>query len=145
MALFPAFWLWLAAGILLLGFEVVLPGVFLFWIGLAAIGTGLITWLFPVAFVAQLVLFAMLGLGFILVGRSIQQRQKHEITDAPFLNDRAGAMVGKVYVLETAIVVGTGSIRIGDTVWRVTGPDAASGTHVKVLAVEGGVLRVATV
>ena len=32
--------MWLAGGLVLLVAEVVMPGVFLFWLGLAALGTG---------------------------------------------------------------------------------------------------------
>ncbi|MGL4637464.1 MAG: NfeD family protein [Beijerinckiaceae bacterium] len=142
MSLMPAFWLWLAGGILLVGLEVVMPGVFLLWIGLAAVSTGVISWLFSPGLVAQLLIFAVFGLASIAVGSMIQKRQKDEKTDAPFLNDRAGSMLGKVYRLETAIVSGIGSIRIGDTVWRVMGADAAVGTNVRITGIEGGDLRV---
>jgi inner membrane protein len=142
MALIAAFWLWLAGGLLLLGLEMVAPGIFLLWIGLAAIGTGLVAWVLPLGFVAQLLVFAALGLGAIMLGSSIQKRQKNEITDAPFLNDRAGGMIGKVFMLETAIASGEGTVRIGDSVWRVAGVDAAAGTKVTIVGIDNGTLRV---
>ncbi len=145
MAFIPAFVFWLATGILLLGFEVVLPGVFLFWIGLAAIGTGLVAWLLPLGFVSQLLVFSIIGMAAIFAGWRIQQFQKKEMTDAPFLNDRAGALVGKIYALETAIISGTGAIRIGDTVWRVAGADTNAGTKVTIVGIDGGTLRVQAV
>jgi inner membrane protein len=42
-------WLWLAGGVLLLAAETMLPGVFLFWIGLAAIATGLALFVLPLS------------------------------------------------------------------------------------------------
>jgi inner membrane protein len=137
-----AHWLWLAGGILLLAAETMLPGIFLFWIGLAAIGTGLILWVIPSSLTLQLVLFAILGLASILLGRVVQNRQKGDATDAPFLNERGKGMIGKVYALETAIVNGAGSVRIGDSVWRVTGVDRAAGAQVKITGVDGGTLVV---
>jgi inner membrane protein len=137
-----AHWLWLAGGILLLAAETMLPGVFLFWIGLAALGTGLILWAIPSSLTLQLVFFAILGLVSILLGRVVQHRQKGDATDAPFLNERGKGMVGKVYPLETAIVNGAGSVRIGDSVWRVAGDDRASGERVRVKAIDGGTLVV---
>jgi membrane protein implicated in regulation of membrane protease activity len=44
--------------------------------------------------------------------------------------------------LEAAIVNGHGRIRLGDTLWRVSGPDLPAGTHVRVKAVENGQLVV---
>jgi inner membrane protein len=142
MSLLSSFWFWLGAGLVLLTLEALLPGVFLIWLGLAALATGIITWLAPLSVTTSLVLFAVLGLASILIGRKVQSGQKTEVTDAPFLNDRGKAMVGKVYALESAIVEGAGSVRIGDSVWRVTGADAAIGTHVKITGMDGSTLLV---
>ena len=38
----------------------------------------------------------------------------------PFLNKRADALVGRVFTLEKPIVDGTGTVRIDDTIWRVS-------------------------
>jgi len=135
-------WLWLSSGILLLAAETALPGIFLFWLGLAAVATGLLLFALPLPFAAQLVAFAMLGLASIVLGRFIQRRETRGPTDAPFLNERGRSLLGKVYRLETAIVDGAGSVRIGDSVWRVSGPEAAAGAHVKVTGVDGGTLMV---
>jgi inner membrane protein len=142
MGLLSSFWFWLGAGLVLLTLEAMLPGVFLIWLGLAALATGTITFMVPLSVTASLVLFAVLGLASILIGRKVQSGQKTEITDAPFLNDRGKAMVGKIYALESAIVEGAGSVRIGDSVWRVTGADAAIGTHVKITGMDGSTLLV---
>ncbi len=64
------------------------------------------------------------------------------MTDAPFLNERGREMIGKVLPLETGIVNGTGSVRIGDSVWRVTGEDRAAGEKVRIAGIEGGTLKV---
>jgi membrane protein implicated in regulation of membrane protease activity len=52
------------------------------------------------------------------------------------------SMIGAVYPLESAIVNGAGSVRIGDSVWRVTGADLSAGTKVKVTGVDGSTLTV---
>ncbi len=142
MAILSSFWFWLGAGLVLLTLEAMLPGVFLIWLGLAALATGIITFLVPLSVTASLVLFAILGLASILIGRKVQSGQKTEVTDAPFLNDRGKSMIGKVYAVEAAIVEGAGSVRIGDSVWRVAGADAAVGTHVKITGIDGGTLLV---
>jgi hypothetical protein len=135
-------WLWLTAGLLLLAAETALPGVFLFWIGLAAIATGALLFALPLSLVAQLLSFAALGLAAVALGRVVQLRESRRPTDAPFLNERGRALVGRVYPLETAIVNGAGSVRIGDSVWRVTGTDAEAGARVKITGVDGGTLMV---
>jgi hypothetical protein len=142
MAGFDAYWIWLAGGVALLALETIVPGVFLFWIGLAAVAAGLALWLVPLGFTAQLVLFAALGGVAIMVGRQVQGRQKHETTDAPHLNERGKALIGKELPLETAIVNGAGSVRVGDSVWRVAGGDRAAGERVRITGVDGGTLLV---
>jgi inner membrane protein len=137
-----AHWLWLAGGFMLLALETLAPGIFLFWIGLAALVSGLIFWVLPLGLAAQLIVFAVLALGAILIGRSIQKSQKADAADAPFLNDRGGALLGKVYPLQTAIVDGIGSVRINDSVWRVAGGDAPAGAHVMITGVDGSTLQV---
>ncbi len=137
-----AHWLWLAGGLMLLGLETLAPGIFLFWIGLAALASGLLVWLMPIDLTLQLVIFAAMALGAILIGRSIQRGQKTGTADSPFLNDRGGALIGKVFPLQAAIVDGIGSVRIGDGVWRVAGADAAAGVHVRVTGIDGSTLVV---
>ena len=45
-------------------------------------------------------------------------------------------------MLETAIANGFGSVRLADTVWRVSGPDAAQGATVRITGIDGGTLTV---
>jgi len=141
MGIAPA-WIWLSVGILLLAAETAVPGVFLIWIGLAALATGLALFTTPLDAAAQLLIFAALGLAMIGLGLIIQSRQRPNPSDAPFLNERARSLLGQVLPLESAIVNGAGSVRIGDSVWRVTGPEAAVGSRVIVTGVDGGTLTV---
>jgi membrane protein implicated in regulation of membrane protease activity len=64
-------------------------------------------------------------------------------SDRPFLNRRAAGFVGRSYVLDQPIVDGIGRLRINDTLWKVRGPDAPAGCHIRVVAVEGATLIVA--
>jgi membrane protein implicated in regulation of membrane protease activity len=61
----------------------------------------------------------------------------------PLPQSRAHAMVGADFFLDEAITRGYGRIRVGDSSWRVAGPDCPAGAMVKVVAVEqGSLLRV---
>ncbi len=48
-------------------------------------------------------------------------------------------MVGREFYLDGEIAKGFGSIRVGDSVWRVRGPDLPPGEKVRVVSVSGGV------
>jgi membrane protein implicated in regulation of membrane protease activity len=61
---------------------------------------------------------------------------------APGLNRRAEQLIGSEAALDEPIENGVGRIRLGDTVWRVRGPDLPAGEKVRVVAVEGALLDV---
>jgi membrane protein implicated in regulation of membrane protease activity len=139
-------WNWWIAGLLLLGFEVVLPGFFLLWLGLSAIVVGTIT--LTIGFEAawwpwqvQVIVFGILSLLLAVLGRRWMSSRGEE-SDRPDLNDRGGQLVGRAATLEDPIVNGQGRVRIGDTVWRVDGPDLPAGTRVMVTGRDAGRLTV---
>lgn len=138
-------WNWfLAAGLLLL-LELALPGTFMLWLGLAAAATGFIAFAVPLGWQAGLAVFAVLSVAFVLLGRSILRRGADRQSDQPFLNQRGEALVGQEFLLIDPIVAGAGRVRVGDSVWRVTGPDLPSGRRVRVSKVDGSVLVVQAV
>jgi membrane protein implicated in regulation of membrane protease activity len=68
-------WSWWIIGLVFLGLEILIPGVFLLWVGLAAIVVGILSFpLWSTAFWGwqiQLLVFAVLALAFALIGRRI--------------------------------------------------------------------------
>lgn len=133
-------WLWFAAGGGLLVAEILMPGAFLVWFGLAALATGLLTLAADLTWQGQALAFAALALLAVLAGRRVAMRGGG--TDRPFLNRRAEAQVGRVFTLETPITDGAGHVRIDDTIWRISGPDLPAGAKVIVLKVDGALLVV---
>lgn len=127
-------WNWMVLGLVLLGAEVLVPGFFLIWIGIAAIIVGALSLaLWDAAFwtwQVQVLVFLGLALVSAFVGRALMKRSG--VSDQPLLNKRGEQLVGKVATLDEAIVNGRGRIRIDDTVWRVSGPDLDAGTRVRV-------------
>jgi membrane protein implicated in regulation of membrane protease activity len=128
-------WNWMVLGCALLALEIVLPGFFLLWIGIAALVTGAISlliwdagyWMWQV----QVVVFLVLALLSAYAGnRLMRGRGGH--SDMPLLNRRSEQMIGKVATLTEPIKDGRGRIRIGDTMWRVSGPDLPVGAQVRV-------------
>lgn len=137
-----AAWLWLVAGVLLFAAEALAPGFFLLWIGVAAIATGLLIAVFPVSFAWALVSFGAFAMAAVFLGRRIYGARDVE-SDAPFLNRRAEALIGKAFVLAHPIRGGEGRLTVNDTQWRVRGPDMPAGTRIVVETVEDAtVLRV---
>jgi len=137
-------WSWWVAGLVLLAAELIAPGFFLVWIGLAALGVGVLSLLFwDTAFWVwqlQALLFAAFAVISTLIGRRLTLRNSK--TDEPFLNQRGASLVGRTATLHEPIREGRGRIRLDDTTWRVMGPDLPAGTQVRVVSSNGRDLTV---
>ena len=138
-------WNWIILGCVLLVAEIVAPGVFLLWIGVAALLTGTISLqLAGAAFwgwQVQVLLFLVLSVVSVLLGRRWFVSRQVE-SDQPLLNRREAQLLGRTATLEENIVNGRGRIRIGDTLWLVKGPDLPAGTRVRVADAKDGELTV---
>jgi membrane protein implicated in regulation of membrane protease activity len=134
-------WNWFIACAVLLVLEILAPGAFMLWLGLAALLVGLISFVVDWSWQYQLVAFAVFSGAAIPLWRHMGAGAK-AVTDQPFLNRRSDAFVGRIFTLEKPIVDGCGTVGIGDTFWQITGPDCPAGSRVKVAAVDGGTLRV---
>jgi inner membrane protein len=132
-------WTWILIGLVLMGAELVASGVFLVWLGLAALVTGLQILLVPMPWQGQILMFGGLSVAFAVVA---SRRTK---AGANALNQGAQGLVGRDYPLVAPIVAGEGHIRVNDTLWRVAGPDAPLGARVRVTGVEGTLLTVVAV
>jgi len=139
-------WTWVVLGLILLALEIVVPGVFLMWIGVAAILTGALSWqLWGFDFWTwhwQALAFLALSLAAVWAGRKFFADAEEE-SDQPLLNRRGEQLIGATAVLSEPIQEGNGRIRLGDTLWRVKGPDLPAGSRVRVTGVEDTRLVVA--
>ncbi len=135
------FWHWWILAALLFALEVMLPGTFCMWIGFAAVATGLAVFVLPdLSWQMQLLSFALLSVAVIALW--LRYKPMARGADTGTLNHRGASQVGQVYVLVTAIENGVGRARVGDSEWRVQGPDLPVGSRVRVLSVNGNTLVV---
>lgn len=142
----PVFWHWLSAGVLMIAAEALVPGTYLLWPGVAAFVTGMVAYMAPgLGWEGQAVLFALLTVAAALGGRRLYARLREPAAAAPLLNRRAAQLVGSLHTLETPILDGHGRMRVGDTTWKVAGPDLPTGERVRVVGADGIVLRVEAV
>jgi membrane protein implicated in regulation of membrane protease activity len=135
-------WAWVVLGLVLIGGEMAAPGVFLIWLGLAALLTGMVVGVWGLGWQAAMLVFAGLCLVCVLIGRLLTRRRSDEPDAATGLNDRGRQLIGRVFRLEATMIGGEGRIRVGDSSWRVTGPELLAGAEVKVVRVEGATLVV---
>ena len=136
-------WNWLIFGFILMALELLAPGVFMFWLGLAALLVGLLSFVFNPSWQTQLLMFAVFSVAAVPLWRRFALKSGAASRSNPFLNRRTDALVGREFTLEKPIIDGTGTVRIDDTIWRVAGPDAPAGSRVRIIQADGASLTVA--
>ena len=138
----PTYWSWWLLGLVLIILEMLLPGTFMLWLGMAALGVGLVVLLFPALdWQWQWLLFAVLSLAALTVWWAYFRKHPFH-SEEPLLNRRGHQYIGRVFTLDVPIVNGQGKLRVDDSVWKITGEDRPAGTHVRVTGVDGVVLKV---
>jgi inner membrane protein len=136
------FWHWFLLGLLLLIAEVLLSmDYFLIWVAASALIVGALAWLVPAfGWESQVVAFGVLSIASFFLWRRFSPG--NPASDRPHLNRRGHSYVGRTFTLNQPIVNGIGTLHVDDSQWRISGADAAAGTQVKVVAVDGATLRV---
>jgi len=132
--------IWLLAGLVLMLAEFVVPGVFLIWIGLAALGTGLVLVVAFIDFPFQVLLFAGLAVVNITIGLRFRPAKPNTQINTP-----SSGLVGREAVA-LEFHGRHGRVRVGDSDWSArldndtTEPEPQ--TMLRVVGVEGTTLVV---
>ncbi len=140
-------WNWWILALILLGLEILAPGTFFLWFGISAFVIGTISlavgpdstfWVWQ----TQMIGFVVLSLVSALVGRRFLNQYGLSESDDPLLNDRGKQLIGRTATLEEPILEGQGRVRLGETTWRVTGPDLPAGTRVRIVEAQSNTLTI---
>ena len=118
-----------------------IPGAVAIWFAAAAAVIGLLLVVVPIPWQWQLIGFGVLGIVALLLFRSYRKRHP-QADEQPNLNQRGQQYVGSELVLIEAIAQGSGKARLGDGVWKVSGPELPAGARVRVVGVDGTILKV---
>jgi membrane protein implicated in regulation of membrane protease activity len=130
--------IWVAAGLGLLILEMLLPGVFMMWLGLAACGAGLLTLAFEFGFSGQVISFGILAAISLAIGLRVRR-------PARIMRTEREGLIGRP---ATALVFQgrDGRVRLGDTDWPARVPPEIAppdpGARLRVAQVDGTILIV---
>ncbi|MBV7387979.1 NfeD family protein [Pasteurellaceae bacterium TAE3-ERU1] len=130
-------WQWLILGFILLIGELLLPGIFLLWFGLAGLVMALLTALLPLSVTLSWVLFACIAIACSMVWWRVQHQKDQADDSHNELNQRGVAMIGQTGRVLAFVDSGIGRGQFGDTTWRIQGQQLRIGDNVKVIAVQG--------
>lgn len=131
-----AFWHWWIFGIILLTLEMLVPGTFFLWMGVAATLVGLAVLAIPdLGWQYQWMGFGILSVGAIVAWRVYASKHPVE-SDQPNLNRKTAQYVGRRITLSDAIVDGRGRAKVDDSVWMLEtadGGDVTAGSQVEIV------------
>ncbi len=133
--------LWGVLAVILAVAEMLVPGVFLIWLALAAALTAGAALLLPISEPLQLLAFAIFSILSLSGGRLWYLARPVEPQD-PLLNERVARLIGRTVLVVEDIRHGEGRVRVDDGSWMATGPDAPAGTHVRITGHAGASLVV---
>ncbi len=136
-----AHWVWLTLGVVLAGLEMLLPGIYLIWLALAAIAVGVLTLTLDLSLPMQVVDFVFLSLIIAFSAKRFLRDRPIESSD-PLMNRRGARLVGETALVVQAIEHGSGRVKLGDSEWIARGPSVAAGERVRISGSEGAILLV---
>lgn len=136
---------WWIAGLVLLVLEIVVPGVYLLFLGFAAlvVGTTAVLAGSPGWFdwQAQVVAFVAVSIVAVLFGRRWYGARSGRLAPTT-LNSRAERLIGRPARVSEAIVHGRGKVAVEDGWWMAEGQDLPEGASVRIEGARGSVLLV---
>jgi inner membrane protein len=133
---------WLLLGLVLLIAELATGTTYLLWPAVAAGITGVLAYVAPTGWEAEVAVFAVLVIALTAIGHPLVRNRLFS-TNAPALNERAANLVGVRGAAAATFANGVGAVKINDSVWRAIASDPIeAGADVVVLAVDGVTLTV---
>ena len=141
--MFASPWSWFIIGCLLMALEALIPGVFILWIGVAAIVVGLFVSAWPDASLGIQFVVLAVAIGLSLwVGLKLHRKRKLS-SEQTTLNSGLQSYVGRHATAITSFTHGQGRVRVDDSFYSALCNAAiAEGDAVRIVGFEGSLLLV---
>ena len=136
-------WDWFALALLLLLLEVFVNEAFFLWFGVSAGVVGVLVLMAPhLSWQTQLMFFSVgVFVGVLMWLLYCRSKSRSEIKNGLLSACEKENYIGRSDPLKQAIEGDSGSLLIDDPDWVITGSDAKEGAIVKVVEMDGAVLR----
>lgn len=130
-------WHWLIFGLLLLIGEILLPGVFLLWWGLAALIVATLVFIANISTAVAFIIYAIIASILSILWWKYQHQKDNQDQSHTPLNQRDHRMLGKLGIVQEMQPNGIGRGHFDDTTWRIQGTGLQQGDTIRVIKVEG--------
>lgn len=138
-------WHWAVAGIVLILAELAVPAFVLVWFGLGALVVAILVAISDVGITMQLTAWLVVSLSLVFLWFKVFRPESHKTR----VGMSEPAMIGEIGLLTQAVVpFGRGEVRfqkplLGSDTWPcIADEEIPAGTRVKVVVVEGSLLKV---
>jgi len=132
---------WLMLGLSLSILEMLLPGIFMIWIGIAALLTSLVVY-FGAGLYVQIGAFVIFSIIATLLGKKIYDK----LDVKNYINQRSVDLIGEEATLLFDVENGKSRVKLFDSQWSVkTSEKLKKGDKVKVVSVNGNILHVTAI
>ncbi|MBX7481587.1 NfeD family protein [Qipengyuania qiaonensis] len=135
------YWIWLIVGLALAALEMVVPGVYLIWLAMAALSVAVLAFVSAPPLALQIIAWVSLSLIFAFSAKR-WLRERPIVSSDPLLNNRVGRLVGETALVTQAIESGSGRVKVGDSEWIARGTDTDAGMRVRIIGSRGSELLV---
>ncbi|MEM0985175.1 MAG: NfeD family protein [Pseudomonadota bacterium] len=122
-------WHWLVLGLVLVGIEMMFGTFDLLFVSIAAFATALFTALMPevaAGWEVQAAAFGAMSIGLVIMGRTVFAGMRRIVGEHPTLNRRMDSLVGQRGKVTATFSAGQGRVKIGDTEWMASSPEASN-------------------
>ncbi|MBO4284729.1 MAG: NfeD family protein [Alphaproteobacteria bacterium] len=137
---------WFAIGLLFVLAEMFVPGTYLIWFGFSSFAMGILVSIVHLTAIETLVCFSLIsavfaGIGWYAYAKVLKKTAVPE--KYKYLNDMAGAHIGKIYNLSEDVADGRAKAKVGDSFWLVDVDEPLKkGDKVKIIDVKDGVILI---
>ena len=136
------FWHWWMLAALLIAIEVIAPSTVLLWPGIAAVVVGLVLAAgADLGWEPQVLLFAALSVVSLISWR-FYAKSRPTLTEDPGLNRRGQRYIDRAFTLMHPIDDNQGKLQVDGIIWKIEGENLEAGNRVKVVGIDGTVLKV---
>lgn len=137
---------WIIAGLALSLLELIVPGVYLIWFGLAAFVVGIAVYFLPIELTTQLIVFAIASGIFAVIGVAVYRYvfSKAQVpAEYKNLNNTAEQYVGQLVTVAEDAEDNRTKVKIGDTYWLASCKKAfKQGDTAKVVGVKDSLILI---
>ena len=141
--MFASPWSWFIIGCLLMALEALIPGVFILWIGVAAIVVGLFVSAWPEASLGIQFVVLAVAIGLSLWAGLTLHRKRKLSTEQTTLNSGLQSYVGRHATAIIPFTHGQGRVRLDDSFYSaLSSAPISEGDVVRIVGIDGATLLV---